>query len=182
MKKIIAPLLGVALLVPFASACTPSEEHKEIYKIWNEFKTELGTSQFMNGNISFSSAVNAQKANPTSPYATLSYCEDLIQISLENIDTFSGLFAITPDYNKNAIHKYCSSIENKLNDFEDEIEDFEEEKSRFEEIVATFGATSSAAIAELDDFMLDISARAIAASAAGSSTLMPPTTFRYTSH
>lgn len=165
MKKIIAPLLGIALLVPFATACTPSDEHKEIYKIWNEFKTEIGTSQYLNGNINFSYAVKAQKINPESPYATLSYCEELIQISLENIDTFSGLFAITPDYNQNAIHKYCTSIEKHLDNFEDEIADFEAEKARFEEIVTAFGATSSAALAELDDFMLDISALTVKANA-----------------
>ncbi|MBR2221286.1 MAG: hypothetical protein IJ975_04030 [Clostridia bacterium] len=166
MKKIIAPLLGVALLVPFATACTPSDEHKEIYKIWNEFKTEVGIPQFLHGEIDFSSAIDAQKAQPSSPYFTLNYCEELIQISLENIDKFSGLFEITPDYNKNAIHKYCTSIEKNLNNFKNQIEVFEEEKARFEEIVATFQDTnSSAALAELDDFMLDISALTVKANA-----------------
>lgn len=165
MKKIIAPLLALAIVVPFATACTPSEQHKEIYKIWNEFKTEATTPQFLQGEIDFSSEVSSQKNISSSPYYTLSYCEELIQISLENIDQFVGLFAITPDYNQNAIRKYCTAIEKNLNNFKDQITIFNTEKDRFEEIVQNFGATSNSALAELDDFMLDISALTVKANA-----------------
>lgn len=163
MKKIIAPLLAMALVVPFATACTPSEEHKDIYKLWNEFKTEATATALLQGNIDFSSEVSSQKNISSSPYYTLSYCEELIQISLENIDQFAGLFAITPDYKQNAIHKYCTSIKKNLNSFKDEITIFNVEKNRFEEIVESFGANSTHAIAELDDFMLDIGALTVKA-------------------
>lgn len=157
MKKILPFALACLFIVPLASACSPTTEHKDVYKEWTAFAEDASYKEFFAGNIVFSDDIQIAKATPNSPFYTLSYCETLIKASLQNVDLFSDVFLLVPDHNQNAIRPLCSQVLVNLENFKTEIGKFRTEKSRLESQVEIHGGTSSTAgIAELDDFLLDI--------------------------
>ena len=156
MKKALPFALALLVAVPLASACSPTTEHKDVYKEWTAFAQDASYAEFFAGNIKFSDQIQSAKVTQTSPFFTLTYCETLIKVSLKNADQFCGVFQLVPDYNQNSIRTLCVDVLNKLNSFKTEVEEFRIEKTRLETQVATHGISSSAAEAELDDFLLDI--------------------------
>ena len=157
MKKILPFALAFLLAVPLASACSPTTEHKDVYREWTAFAEDASYAEFFAGNILFSDDIQSAKVTSTSPFHTLTYCETLIKASLQNADQFSTVFLLVPDHNQNSIRTLCSQVLVNLENFKTEIGQFREEKSRLEAQVEIHGGTSSsAAKAELDDFLLDI--------------------------
>lgn len=156
MKKTLPFALAILAVAPILSACSPTTEHKDVYKEWTAFAQDSSYAEFFAGNIQFSDQIQTAKVTQTSPFHTLTYCETLIKVSLQNANQFSGVFQLVPDYNQNSIRKLCVNVLNNLNAFKTEVEDFRAEKTRLETQVSTHGISSSAAEAELDDFLLDI--------------------------
>ena len=156
MKKIILPILAVALLAPMFSGCSISKEHNTLYKQWEEFSSSEEYSQYFNGNIDFSAAIQSQKNVSSSPYHTLNYCETLIKLSFQNVNQFYGLFQVTPQHNKNQTRTLCFNVQNKLQDFKEKVEVFNQNKQSLEITVDNFGVNSDAATKELKDFMIYI--------------------------
>ena len=163
MKKTLPFALMFLLAVPLASACRPTTEHQDVYQEWTAFAQDSSYAEFFAGDIQFSNPIQSAKATDTSPFFTLTYCETLIQASLTNIKQFDGAFMLVPDYNQNSVRTLCTSILKNLNSFKSEIEKFRVEQERLESQVSIFGISSSAAEAELDDFLLDIGKLAISA-------------------
>ncbi|MBR5012529.1 MAG: hypothetical protein IKY15_01175 [Clostridia bacterium] len=157
MKKILPFALACLIMVPLASACNPTTEHKDVYKEWTAFAEDASYAEFFAGNILFSDDIQSAKVTSTSPFHTLTYCETLIKASLQNVDLFSDVFLLVPDHNQNSIRTLCSDVLIKLDNFKEEIGKFRQEKNRLENQIEIHGGTSStAAVAELDDFLLDI--------------------------
>ena len=152
MKKILPFALAFLLAVPLASACSPTTEHKDVYREWTAFAEDASYAEFFAGNILFSDDIQSAKVTSTSPFHTLTYCETLIKASLQNADQFSTVFLLVPDHNQNSIRTLCSQVLVNLENFKTDIGQFREEKSRLEAQVEIHGGTSSsAAKAELDD-------------------------------
>ena len=165
MKKFIVPALCLALIVPVLSGCSVSKEHKNLYKEWANFSTDVNYTQFFDGSINFSTAILAEKNKTSSPYYTLTYCEKVIELSLQNINQFYGLFQVTPQYHKHQTRTLCFNTQNKLEDFKEEVEIFNAYKQSLESTAEMFGVNHDATTTELKDFMVYMGSLAVKANA-----------------
>ena len=164
MKKLFLPVMALAIIsAPMLSACSVSEEHKSLYTEWTEFSTNAQYSEFFDGNINFSFDIQTEKIVPTSSYHALTYCENIIKLSFQNINQYYGLFQVTPQYNQHQIRPLCFNVKNSIENFKDEVEVFNENKQSFENTVSLFGVNSDAATTELKDFMVYIGQLAVSA-------------------
>jgi hypothetical protein len=163
MKKFIVPALCLALVVPVLSGCSVSKEHKNLYNEWVAFSSDVNYTQFLSGNINFSSEIITEKNKTSSPYYTLSYCEKIIELSLQNINQFYGLFQVTPQYHKHQTRTLCFNTQNKLEDFKEEVEIFNANKQNLESTAHMFGVNHDASLTELQDFMVYIGNLAVKA-------------------